>query len=215
MLASSEYGLRSGPAAVMSSPGEPDHGDAAVAVTALYRANALSLIRLAHVLLGDRGAAEDVVQDAFSGLYRRWAHVSDHDKALSYVRSSVINACRSALRRVKPELSGELPGDVMRPDDSSGETAVLDEEERVKVMAALRRLPSRQREVLVLRFYLDKQITVCRVYYAWTKVRASPFGRLLVVYAPPGRPRQIGILRPGHLVVLPHAQKIFLSAAAW
>lgn len=128
----------------------PDEGGATATVTALYQANALSMVRLAHVMLGDRGAAEDIVQEAFSGLYRRWAHLSDHDKALSYVRSSVLNACRSALRRLRPELIVEPPGQAR-----SGESAVLDEEERVAVMAALRQLPHRQREVLVLRFYLD------------------------------------------------------------
>ena len=62
----------------------------AEAVTALYRAHALGLIRLAVVMLGDRPAAEDAVQEAFCGLYRRWHHLSDTGKALSYVRSSVI-----------------------------------------------------------------------------------------------------------------------------
>jgi RNA polymerase sigma-70 factor (sigma-E family) len=143
------------PAAVGSLSAESGDGDAAAAVTALYQANALSMIRLAHVMLGDRAAAEDVVQDAFSGLYRRWAYVSDHDKALAYVRSSVLNACRSALRRGKPELSGSFPATAARPYGTSGETAVLDEEERVAVMAAMRGLPNRQREVLILRFYLD------------------------------------------------------------
>jgi RNA polymerase sigma-70 factor (sigma-E family) len=143
------------PAVVVWSPGKASDGDAAAEVTALYRANALSMVRLAHVMLGDRGAAEDIVQDAFSGLYRRWAHVADHDKALSYVRSSVLNGCRSALRRVKPELSGEPPADAGRPALSSAEATVLEEEERVTVMAALRKLPRRQREVLVLRFYMD------------------------------------------------------------
>jgi len=50
-------------------------------------------------MLGDRPAAEDVVQDAFGALYRRWAHLSDPDKALTYLRSSVLNGCRSELRR--------------------------------------------------------------------------------------------------------------------
>lgn len=143
------------PATVMWSPGEPSGEDSIAAVTALYRAHALSMIRLAHVMLGDRTAAEDVVQDAFSGLYRRWAHVSDHDKALSYVRSSVMNACRSALRRIRPEVTGDPAVTAGRAEQPSGETAVLHEEERLAVMAALRKLPHRQREVLVLRFYLD------------------------------------------------------------
>jgi DNA-directed RNA polymerase specialized sigma24 family protein len=50
-----------------------DAGDSAeVAVGALYQASAVSLIRLAYVMLGDRPSAEDVVQEAFCGLYRRW-----------------------------------------------------------------------------------------------------------------------------------------------
>ena len=44
----------------------------AEAVTALYQAHALGLIRLAVVMLGDRAAAEDAVQEAFCGLYRHW-----------------------------------------------------------------------------------------------------------------------------------------------
>ncbi|HEV3293608.1 MAG TPA: sigma factor, partial [Streptosporangiaceae bacterium] len=47
-------------------------GDAQAAVSALYRAYAVGLIRLAYLMLGDRAAAEDAVQDAFCGLYRRW-----------------------------------------------------------------------------------------------------------------------------------------------
>jgi Sigma-70 region 2 len=46
--------------------------DRAAAVSALYAEHALGLIRLAHIMLGDRATAEDVVQDAFCGLYRRW-----------------------------------------------------------------------------------------------------------------------------------------------
>ena len=77
------------------------------AVTALYRAHALGLIRLAVVMLGDRPAAEDAVQEAFCGLYRRWHSLADPAKALSYVRSSVINGCRTVLRR---RLDADQPG---------------------------------------------------------------------------------------------------------
>jgi hypothetical protein len=77
-----------------------DAGDSAeAAVSALYQANAVSLIRLAYVILGDRPSAEDVVQEAFCGLYRRWSRLAQADSALYYVRSSVLNGCRSALRR--------------------------------------------------------------------------------------------------------------------
>ncbi len=123
----------------------------AEAVTALYRAHALGLIRLAVVMLGDRPAAEDVVQEAFCGLYRRWHSLSDSGKALSYVRSSVINGCRTVLRRRRRQ-SGGLAGE---PPGESAESAALISEEHRQVLTAIRRLPARQREVLVLRFYLD------------------------------------------------------------
>jgi RNA polymerase sigma-70 factor (sigma-E family) len=127
--------------------------DTAAAVTSLYQSNALGMVRLAYVLTGDFGLAEDIVQDAFHGLYRRWEHLSDHEKALPYVRSAVLNSCRNVLHRRRPEVTSDLPSDLH--DLASTEAAVLGEEQRRAVMTALRKLPIRQREVLVLRFYLD------------------------------------------------------------
>jgi RNA polymerase sigma-70 factor (sigma-E family) len=126
----------------------------AEAVTTLYRAHALGLIRLAVVMLGDRAAAEDVVQEAFCGLYRRWHALSDPENAQRYVRSSVINGCRSVLRRRNRALPG-LVGLAEDPPGESAESAALVSEEHQQVLTAIRRLPSRQREALVLRFYLD------------------------------------------------------------
>jgi RNA polymerase sigma-70 factor (sigma-E family) len=142
------------PARVTGGTGPPgeEHPAAGPAVTALYQAHALGLIRLAHIMLGDRPSAEDVVQEAFCGLYRRWAHLSDSQKALRYLRSSVLNGCRSLLRRRgrrEPAAAGYLPPGV------SAESAAVTAEERREVMRALRRLPQRQREALVLRFYFD------------------------------------------------------------
>jgi RNA polymerase sigma-70 factor (sigma-E family) len=128
------------------SAGQPD-----AAVSALYHQHALSMIRLAHIILGNRAAAEDVVQDAFCGLYRRWAHISDKGKAVSYVRSSVLNGCRSVMRQNR---TGELT-DQYLPVTVSAEAAVLSAEERLELVRAMRRLPDRQRDVLVLRYYLD------------------------------------------------------------
>jgi RNA polymerase sigma-70 factor (sigma-E family) len=132
----------------------PDHADLAAAeagVTALYQAQALGLMRLAHIMLGDRQSAEDVVQEAFCGLYRRWSHLSDPGRALPYLRTSVLNGCRSLQRR--------RTGPRAQPSDGqpavSAEAAVITGEERREVMRALRRLPARQREALVLRYYLD------------------------------------------------------------
>jgi RNA polymerase sigma-70 factor (sigma-E family) len=124
---------------------------AEAAVAALYRAQAVGLIRLAYVMLGDRAAAEDVVQDAFFGLYRHWDRLADPAGALPYVRSSVLNGCRTALRR--RALGHRITA--YQPPTGSAEAAVLSREERQEVMRAVRRLPDRQREALVLRFYLD------------------------------------------------------------
>jgi len=130
----------------------PDRaGGAEAAVGALYRAQAVGLIRLAYLMLGDRAAAEDVVQDAFFGLYRNWARLADPSGALAYVRSSVLNGCRTALRR--RALGRRLTE--YQPPSGSAEAAVLSREERQEVLRAVRRLPDRQREALVLRFYLD------------------------------------------------------------
>jgi RNA polymerase sigma-70 factor (sigma-E family) len=128
-------------------------GGAEAAVGALYRAQAVGLIRLAYLMLGDRAAAEDVVQDAFFGLYRNWARLADPSGALAYVRSSVLNGCRTALRRraLGQRVTAHQP--LAGPDEA--EAAVLSREERQEVMRAVRRLPDRQREALILRFYLD------------------------------------------------------------
>jgi RNA polymerase sigma-70 factor (sigma-E family) len=130
---------------------EPDQDCAEQAVGALYQAHALSLIRLAYLTLGDRASAEDVVQDAFCGLYRRWDQLSESGNALAYVRASVVNGCRSVLRHRA----------VMRRRaihvvaQESAEAEMLSGEERSELIRAVRRLPGRQQETLVLRFYLD------------------------------------------------------------
>ncbi|MFB4302442.1 SigE family RNA polymerase sigma factor [Actinomadura sp. NTSP31] len=120
------------------------------AVTQLYEAHALDLVRLALVMVGDRQTAEDVVQDSFLGLYRRWGRLKDPGKALTYLRSSVLNNCRSVLRRRGRSLLGtrDVPA-------ASAESRVLDLEQGKEILEALRRLPHRQRETLVLRFVLD------------------------------------------------------------
>jgi len=124
---------------------------ASQAVTALYERHALGLTRLAFLMLGDRQTAEDVVQEAFCGLYRAWDRLPDHARALGYVRSSVLNGSRSALRRSK-----RAPRAVAAPAAAaSAEDAVLAGERQRETVAALRRLPPRQREAVVLRYFAD------------------------------------------------------------
>jgi RNA polymerase sigma-70 factor (sigma-E family) len=132
-------------------PGAPD---AAVGVTELYQANAVTLIKLAVIMLGDRTAAEDVVQDAFFGLYRNWDRLCDHGNALAYVRASVLNGCRAALRQRIRRDRRDRAATAGPAAFESPESVVLLGEEHREVLAAVRRLPDRQREALVLRFYL-------------------------------------------------------------
>jgi RNA polymerase sigma-70 factor (sigma-E family) len=125
--------------------------DAATAVGSLYQETAVSLIRLAYVILSDQQAAEDVVQEAFCNLYRRWPRLDDHERARHYVRASVINGCRSAMRRQRVRSSRvlyELPA-------AGADATVLGREERDNLIHSVDRLPGRQREALVMRFYLD------------------------------------------------------------
>ena len=141
-------------AAPALGPGWPSRGaDASAewAVTALYEAHATALIRLAYLMLGDRASAEDVVQEAFCGLYRHWDRLRDAGSADSYLRSSVLNGSRSALRHRSARRTS-LPG---QPPAASAEAVVVGSEELQDVIRAVRRLPHRQREVLVLRFYCD------------------------------------------------------------
>lgn len=121
-------------------------------VTALYAEHALGLVRLAVLLVGDRASAEDVVQDAFLGLYRRWDRLPDTSAPLAYVRVSVVNGCRTALRR---RSRARRVGNFTEPPAESAEAVALLSEEQRAVAGALRRLPERQREALVLRYYLD------------------------------------------------------------
>ena len=145
----------SGAGSGAGSSDDEARADAARAVTALYETHAVGLIRLAVVMLGDRAAAEDVVQEAFSGLYRRWGQLADPGKALSYARAATLNGCRSELRqRIRAGRRADRIG--ADADAASAEHAALLGEEHRQVLLALRRLPDRQREALVLRFYLDQ-----------------------------------------------------------
>ena len=121
----------------------------------LYQAHALGLLRLAVIMLGERQAAEDVVQDAFFGLFRRWDALNHPDRALAYVRSSVFNGCRTVLRKRARNREFVLAAD---PDAESAEARVVIGEEHREVLAALRRLPDRQREAVALRYCLDMPV---------------------------------------------------------
>ncbi len=129
----------------------PD-ADIGVLVAELHREHSLALVRLANLLVRDQQCAEDVVQEAFLKLYRAMPRLSDHAQILPYLRATVINQARSALRSRK---RAWLQRVLHEPPVGSAESAVLDRAERDEVMAAVVRLPRRAREVLVLRYYAE------------------------------------------------------------
>jgi RNA polymerase sigma-70 factor (sigma-E family) len=130
----------------------PAEWDAARAVTAIYTAHYRSLVRLAVLLVRDVATAEEVVQDSFIAMHAAWRRLRDTEKALSYLRQSVVNRSRSVLRhRVVVDKNAPKPA----PDMPSAEQGAISLLERSAVIAALRTLPPRQREALVLKFYAD------------------------------------------------------------
>jgi RNA polymerase sigma-70 factor (sigma-E family) len=126
--------------------------DADEAVTQLYTAHYTSLVRLSAMLLRDREVAEEVVQDAFIAMHGAWRRLRDPDAALAYLRQTVVNRSRSALRRRR---TSEKYAPAPMPDAPSAEYGAMGLLEHQEVMVALRGLPERQREALVLRYYLD------------------------------------------------------------
>lgn len=126
---------------------------AADLVSELFEGHAVRLIRTAVLLVGDQSSAEDVVQDAFVGLYRAAGRLEDPGNAVAYLRASVINGCRSVLRSRKR--AGLRAAAMHDPPVWSAESAAMAGEDKREVLAAVARLPRRQREVLVLRYYLN------------------------------------------------------------
>ena len=121
-------------------------------VTALYAEHYRTLVGLAAFLVRDTSTAEEVVQDSFVAMHRGWRRLRDRDKALAYLRRSVVNRSRSVLRhRMVVDKNAPQPP----PDMPSAEQGAIVQMERSAVVDALRTLPLRQREALVLRFYAD------------------------------------------------------------
>ena len=125
--------------------------DADSALEQLYDEHYVRLVRLAVLLLGDVGRAEEVVQDSFVAIYQRWDDLGDANVP-AYLRQTVVNRSRSVLRHLK--VVSQHPSEIP-PDGPGADHDVLHGAQRRAVIDALARLPRRQREVLALRYYLD------------------------------------------------------------
>lgn len=125
-------------------------------VTELYRLEAANLVRLARFFVDDRDAAEDLVQEAFIRLARAAGRISDREKAPAYLRSIVLNLARDHNRRGLVSLRHRPAAD---PPPPSVEEVVAVRADQQRVIDALRELPHRQRDCLVLRYYLELAVS--------------------------------------------------------
>ena len=134
---------------VRLQPAQPDanHG-----VTVLYLAHYRPLVRLAALLVQDLATAEEIVQDAFVAVHGAWRRLPDADHALPYLRRSVIDRSRSALR--DRAVADKLAPATVPATPGAGREAGI-ELERSAFVSALWTLPAPQREVVVLRYFAD------------------------------------------------------------
>jgi len=123
-------------------------------VTELFRQHHVELVRLAALLVRSREAGEDIVQDVFIRIHARPAGPPDAAGALAYLRQAVVNGCRSWLRRQAVARRLSSADRTAVNVEESAEDAVVVAENRRRVQAELSAMPTRRREVLVLRYYL-------------------------------------------------------------
>jgi RNA polymerase sigma-70 factor (sigma-E family) len=131
-------------------PVATQHDEAPRTLEDLYREHRMRFVRLAVLLVDDPATAEDVVQEAFTGLHRHWGRLRDEHAALGYLRTAVVNGSRSVLRRRRTAREYTPPHTA---DARSAESLAMLSAEHQAVVGALGKLPRRQREVLVLRYY--------------------------------------------------------------
>jgi len=123
--------------------------DADRATTVMFGEHYRSLVRMAALLVGDVATAEAVVQDSFVAMHGAWRRLRDSEKALPYLRQCLVNRSRSALRH-KIVIGRNTPKPEPGMPSAEREAPPLPEH---AVAGALRALPQRQREALVLTFY--------------------------------------------------------------
>jgi RNA polymerase sigma-70 factor (sigma-E family) len=120
----------------------------------VYHAEVKSLVRLARIFTDDRNGAEDIVQEAFIRLFHASDRINDRSRSVAYVRSIVLNLARDhnrrglmSLRHQDAMIERRAP---VQPDEHLART-----ESQSEVLDALARVSPRQRDCLVLRFYLE------------------------------------------------------------
>jgi RNA polymerase sigma-70 factor (sigma-E family) len=144
------------PETLQTGDGEPVDRLAALPATVgldeIYVEQHGALIRLAALLLDHTAACEDIVQEAWIRVHLAPGRPAEPDLVLAYLRQTVVNLARSTLRR---RLVAQKHAPAAMPDAASAEELAIEAVEHGEVVAALRRLPSRQREAVSLRYYAD------------------------------------------------------------
>ncbi len=136
-----------------TSPGREEQ------IAGLFLEHYDGLCRLAALLLSDRGGAEEVVQEAFLRTFSSWWRIRHLERAQWYLRTAVINLCRSRLRRRSTEDRSNRTFYATDPERTIVERLSADDthpsDDSLVVMDAIRGLPPRQRETVILRYYED------------------------------------------------------------
>lgn len=121
----------------------------------LFVAHERRLVGLAYLMVRDRQVAEDVVQEAFAGLYLRWRELRDPDSAVAYLNRAVMNGSRNHLRG-RRAAGLRLARMAPQPEElQSAEQIAVQHDDADRLWQAIEDLPVRQRQVLVLRYFLD------------------------------------------------------------
>jgi RNA polymerase sigma-70 factor (sigma-E family) len=120
------------------------------ALSRLFEAHYADTVRLAFYLTGSWPVAEDLAQEAFVRLWRRWGGLRDHHAALGYLRTTVVNLSRSTLRRRRLELRHQHPSGQQGHD--------TDPVARLDIARALAGLPAGKRACVVLRHLVDLSV---------------------------------------------------------
>ena len=161
--------------AVASQPGSPPSFVLAIAaarlqgesitveaeelVVRLFRAEGRSLVRLARLFVDDRDAAEDIVQEAFLRLARHAGRIDAIERAPAYLRSIVLNLARDHNRRGLVSLRHHATaGREVDVDPGDHTDRLVQSEEHARVLQAVRKLPSRQRDCITLRYFEECSI---------------------------------------------------------
>ncbi|TYL51800.1 SigE family RNA polymerase sigma factor [Nocardioides sp. BGMRC 2183] len=133
---------------------EPARRSADEAVERLYLDHWEQMVRVSFLMVRDLGQAEEIVQDALVALHQRWDRLEDHAHAVAYLRQAVMNRSRSALRH-RSVVQRFLDRQAAPATAPAADAPLLVADRRRRVLDALHQLPRRQREVLVLRHYLE------------------------------------------------------------